>query len=292
MTALWGRYAHPRLQKNLKYKKGSYGHLYSRLKEAKTTQGVDILFLGSSLAYRGFDNRIFAANGYTSFNLGSSAQTPLQTLTLLKRYLDTIQPKKIIYEVYPATFTFNGLESTLDIVANDKIDWLSYQMAFKLNDIVAWNTLLYAHSRDLLGSDVLFEEPAQIEKDTYVAGGYVAREMEYFTSKEGFEEKELVIQEKPLYYFEQIIKEIKKRNIDLILVFSPVSKDRYQTLTYPSDFDFDSLMSQYAPYYDFNKLLSINDSLHFYDGIHLNQEGVDFFNKNLIKKLQSNNELQ
>jgi hypothetical protein len=288
MVALGGRYAHPRLQQNLKYKKGCYGHLHTRLKEAKTTQGVDILFLGSSLAYRGFDTRIFADSGITSFNLGSSAQTPLQTLTLIKRYLDSIQPKKVVYEVYPATFTFNGLESALDIIANDKIDFLSYQMAFRLNDIVAWNTLIYGHSRDLLQSDALFEEPAQIKKDTYIAGGYVARELEYFASKNEFENDTLSIKDHPLSYFTQIVEEIKKRDIELILVFSPVSQELYQTISFPADFNFDSLMSQHASYYNFNELMTVDDSLHFYDGIHLNQEGVQLFNQNLIKKLKQN----
>src|SRR5690554_458534 len=64
------------------------GHTETRLKEVKSFGDVDILFLGSSHAYRGFDTRIFKKAGFRSFNLGTSAQTPLQTQILLRRYLD------------------------------------------------------------------------------------------------------------------------------------------------------------------------------------------------------------
>ena len=59
---------------NIIYKKGFNGHLYSRINEIDKYDEVDILFLGSSHAYRGFDTRIFKAEGYSSFNLGSSAR--------------------------------------------------------------------------------------------------------------------------------------------------------------------------------------------------------------------------
>ena len=92
----------------------SYGHMYSRISEIKNQEDVDILFLGSSHAYRGFDTRIFLENGYKSFNLGSSAQTPTQTKVLVERYLGSLNPELVIYEVYPKTFTMDGVESSLD----------------------------------------------------------------------------------------------------------------------------------------------------------------------------------
>ena len=81
-------------------------------------KNVDVLFLGSSHAYRGFDPRIFRKRGYSSFNLGSSAQTPSQTKVWLKRYLKHLNPKIVIYEVYPGTFSSDGIEASLDLV-----DW-------------------------------------------------------------------------------------------------------------------------------------------------------------------------
>jgi hypothetical protein len=48
----------PFVTKNLFYRIGSFGHMYSRINELKTIKDVDILIIGSSHAYQGFDTRI------------------------------------------------------------------------------------------------------------------------------------------------------------------------------------------------------------------------------------------
>ena len=83
--------------------------MFTRLKEVKTVKNVDILFLGSSHTYRGFDTSIFHDCGYSAFNLGSSSQTPIQTLTLANRYLKQLNPKLVVLEVYPGNFTGDGV---------------------------------------------------------------------------------------------------------------------------------------------------------------------------------------
>src|SRR5215217_8103310 len=86
---------------NLKFPIGGNGHLFSRLKELDTVKNVDILFLGSSHAYRGYDVRKFNRLGYSAFNLGSSAQTPVQTELLVKTYLAQLNPKVVILDIHP-----------------------------------------------------------------------------------------------------------------------------------------------------------------------------------------------
>src|SRR5688572_21718598 len=88
---VWGSVLSSWRFSNLNYPVAGYAHMYSRIKEVKQTKDVDILFLGASFAYRGFDPRIFKEYGYKSFNLGSSNQTPLQTKLLLDRYLKTLK---------------------------------------------------------------------------------------------------------------------------------------------------------------------------------------------------------
>jgi hypothetical protein len=44
-------------------------------------------------------------------------------------------------------------------------------------------------------------------------------------------------------------------------------------------------MSSYSTYYNFNEKMTLNDSLHFYDANHLNQNGVELFNEKLIELL-------
>ena len=82
------------LNNNLIYKQRG-GHLHSRLLEINKHQNVDVLFLGSSHAYRGFDTRIFKESGIASFNLGSSSQAPVQSLLLLKNTSTTYNLRKL-----------------------------------------------------------------------------------------------------------------------------------------------------------------------------------------------------
>lgn len=284
-TYLWGQYAHKDNKPNINYRIGSYGHMYSRLAEAKDYGEVDILFLGSSHAYRGFDTRIFSENGYKSFNLGSSSQSPIQTQVLLNRYLDNLNPRIVIYEVYPATFRIDGVESSLDIIANDKNDFQSIKMAIKTNNIKTYNTLIYGLTRDLLGLNKSFTEDTIKGQDKYVSGGFVEKKLRYYQPKE-FEHKMISIRDSQLKSFSQIVQLLDYKEIELVLVFAPIPKvnyDSYLNINY-----FDSIMNRYSTYYNFNEITNLNDSLHFYDSHHLNQNGVKIFNEKLIELLNDN----
>lgn len=279
---LWNNNAPKILKPNINYNIGSAGHIYSRLSDAKKYKDIDILFLGSSHAYRGFDTRIFLKNNYNTFNLGSSSQTPAQTKVLLNRYLETLNPKTVIYEVYPTTFELDGVESSLDIIANDKNDLYSLMMTLTINNIKTYNTFIYAFSRDLLSLNKTFAEQAVRGNDKYIPGGFVEKKISFYTLQK-FEKKEISLKKYQLENFSEIVKFLKMRDIRLILVYAPIPEVNYKSYTNTSYFD--SLMAEYSEYYNFNKILSLNDSLHFYDSHHLNQHGVEIFNKKLIEIL-------
>src|SRR5690554_1099753 len=97
ITANW---APAPIKRSINFHMGSYGHMHSRIKEVRETKQVDILFLGSSHAYRGFDTRLFEVEDWKVFNLGSSSQSHLQSQVLLQRYLPQLNPAVVIYEVY------------------------------------------------------------------------------------------------------------------------------------------------------------------------------------------------
>ena len=179
LLVLWGEFMPNIIKKNLNYSLGAYGHMYTRIREAEKTTNIDILFIGSSHAYRGFDTRIAREFGYESFNLGSSAQTPVQTKLLLEKYLDSLRPKMIVYEVYPYTFTNDGVESSLDIIANGWIDYKVLKMAVSLNNIKTYNSLVYGYYRELFNRNKNFKENTVIKNDTYIPGGFVEKVMAY-----------------------------------------------------------------------------------------------------------------
>ena len=132
------------LKPNIRWEPSSRGHLYTRMNDLDTIKAVDILILGSSHAYRGFDPRIFRASGYNIFVLGSSAQTPIQTARLAEEYIPKLRPKLVIYEAYPRVVGYDGVESTLDFLANDKLDISLAYLALSSKNIMVFNTLLYS----------------------------------------------------------------------------------------------------------------------------------------------------
>ena len=282
LLIFWGDYIPDRFKKNLNYKIGSPGHMYSRVQNIKDVKDVDILFLGSSHSYRGFDPRIFKRNGLNTFNLGSSAQSHLQTEVLLKRYLDTISPKLIIYEVYPGTFSSDGVESSLDIVANDKNDFESIRMAIAQNHIKVYNTLVYGFYRDIFKKNTNYQEDFVKENDTYIEGGFVEKKLQYFEPTE-FNKTQWYINNKQFSYFEEVLLLINERNIPFILIQVPITPTRYKA--YSNNSEFNDKMKKYGVYYNFNELIELNDELHFYNSHHLNQNGVEIFNTELIEIL-------
>ncbi|MEO7990613.1 MAG: hypothetical protein ABI663_13790 [Chryseolinea sp.] len=282
LLLFWGDIMPEMFHINLNYRVGSYGHLFSRINEVKNTHDVDVLFLGSSHTYRGFDTRIFKKEGLKTFNLGSSAQTPSQSYIFLERYLKQLNPKVIIYDTYPFTFESDGIESTLDIISNSKIDRAIIKLAFEQNHIKVYNTLIYGLYSSLLNKNSSFVEPQTNVEDTYIPGGYVDREIEYFKNVE-YDKKEWDLSARQLKYFEKVLQLIKENKIQLILVQAPVTKGLYTS--YTNNEVFDQKMKSYGEYYNFNEILQLDDSLHFYDVDHLNQNGVEIFDKAVIDLL-------
>ena len=170
-----------KLPRNLDYQLGLWGHMLTRTREARQTRDVDILFLGSSHAYRSFDPRLFAQAGFKTFNLGSSQQSHLQTRVLLQRYLRQLNPKIVFYEVYPAVFAVDGVESALDLIANDRNDRHSFRMALVIRHLKVYHVLLFGFFRDFFHLNDPVQEPLRRGPDTYIPGGFVHRKISYFT---------------------------------------------------------------------------------------------------------------
>lgn len=284
LIVFWGSFAPQRLKPNINYPIGGYGHMYSRIKDLENTANVDVLFLGSSHAYRGFDVRIFEGEGLKVFNLGSSNQTPIQTVVLLKKYLDKLNPKVIIIEVCHREFESDGVEGSIDIIANDRNGINTTIMALKINHVKTYNALIYGFMRDIFNANNSFREPKQKGNDTYISGGYVEKELAYYshvkrpTKIRKFNGKQFVA-------FEEIVSMINKRDIEFILVYASVTSSLYES--YANNDTFDDKMREFGLYYNFNLIMELDDSLHFYDSHHLNQVGVTLFNKKVLEIIRT-----
>lgn len=260
------------MSKNVRSCMGCYGHTYTRMKEAKGFRDIDVLIVGSSHAYRGIDTRVLNNNGIKAFNLGSSAQTPINTKMLLHQYLENINPKLVVYEVYVGTLGIDGLESTLDLLSNNKIDYNAIKMASELNNLVAYNTLLFSGFRQVWGLNDNFYEPIIQGKDTYILNsGYVQTKYRKYNVKEE-KKSEWVLKDNQLKSLKENIDFIKSKGIDIYIMQTPITNQLYNSKT--NNADVDSLLKSLGDYKNYQHALSLSESVDFYDNNHLNHEAV------------------
>ena len=288
LLVFWSETLPTSYTKNINYRIGSFGFTYTRLKEVKEVKNVDILFLGSSHTYRGFDTRIFKDAGYKTFNLGTSAQTPIQTEFLLTKFLDSLHPKIIIFEVSPIIFSLDGIESSLDIISNIDNDYKTIKFAIDQNHLKVYNTLLYSLYRELIFN----EKSKHIENrtkgnDTYIDGGFVQKKLTFYKFT-AVKKQQWTFNPKQIEAFKKIIAIIHKKKIKVILIQTPITKSLYNSYENIADFDYE--IKKYDTYFNYNNILQLNDSLHFYNADHLNQNGVKIVDSTIIKMLK--NEMQ
>ncbi|GAA4785505.1 hypothetical protein GCM10023231_11760 [Olivibacter ginsenosidimutans] len=270
-----GSYVPRRYRPNLPFSLGSDGFSYSRFKQADTIRNADILILGSSHAYRGYDPRIFLKSGLKVMNLGSSAQTPIQTEYLINRYLNKINPKFVIVDVYPKLFGLDGVESTTDLLSNISLDKEIIDLVDRSKDIRTYNTLIYSWYRKMFDLNNGFKEK-KVTKDgnRYIPGGYVESNNVY--KSDGIRKPDRYeITPKQIKAFKNVIAILKKRNIDFVIMQAPIPREKYKMV---ADADkVDSIFSRLGEYHNMNEVLSLPDSC-FFDESHLNQKGVDKYN--------------
>ena len=277
LTFLVGSLLPDYLTPNLYYRTSHFSYT---LAEIGQVQEPDILVVGSSHAYRGFDPRIFDAHGFELLNLGSSSQTPVQTEYLLSRYIDDIDPELIIYEVWPSSFTSDGVESAVDLISNDTIAADTLGMVATVNDIKAYNSLIFASLNQVLG--IPAQEPVLEDQDLYVGGGYVERsDAEY--SPGAYPSQRYQWRDYQFQAFDAVIALLEERDIPFVLVQAPITDGYFRS--YTNNDEFDETMRTYGPYYNFNYIMDDLDSTHFFDAHHLNQSGVELFNRRLIQIL-------
>lgn len=270
---------------NIRYPLNGYGHERTRMADVEGHERVDIVFLGSSHAYRGFDPRIWTQRGHTSFNLGSTAQSLLQTELLVAAELRDLHPKLAIIEVHPGPFRESGVESALDLIANRRIDRHTLRMAVRLRHPYVWNAIAYGALRQAAGYDERFVEPRRRKEDQYIDGGFVERTEGHFTPSGSAKREDA--DPAPLQWaaFQRVLADLQSQGIDFILVEAPMTRWMNEGI-YPERAGFDSLMHASGRYISMNGKVDLDDSLHFFTKGHLNQSGVELFNAALIDTLQ------
>jgi hypothetical protein len=280
---LWGLFAPRVLKKNISFRQGGYGYTFTRLKEVNKFKDIDVLCIGSSHSYRGYDPRIFEKRGLKIFNLGTSSQTPIQTEFLVKKYLTRLNPRLVILDVYPVVFGNDGVESTLDLISNGKIDEDLQRVAMEDKNVKVYNTLIYGLFRQYLNLNEKFSEPMHEDGDSYVSGGYVETFRKYDKIR-NLQPRAIKILPSQYNAFKRTTEFLKSKNIPYFIIQSPITRKSYES--YLNNSAFDAMFRKLGPYYNANNDFNFPNSA-FLDDHHLNQTGVNVYDKKIVKLVDS-----
>jgi len=278
---------------NVKNYTGDWGHSAKRFQEAENTKNVDILFIGSSHTYRGFDPRVFNKNGIKILNLGSSSQSPYNSYFILKIYLEKIKTQYVVLDVYPKIFCIDAVEPSIDLISNMPISSSTIEMGLKTKNILVFNSLVATCFNRLLKP---LNEYAQQEFpfNKYVKGGFVENTYEplHLTTIQTWPFENDKFNEIQFTYFNKIIELTKKKNVKLLVVTTPAIPTLvYKTVNYKEFIQriTNSTLKYKIPFFNYSdpeqfKKMNLNPLVDFYDPHHMRQTGVEKFNQFFINE--------
>lgn len=276
---------------------GGIGQFLLRMRELRKVEDVNLVFVGSSHAYRGFDPREFSTKGIAAFNMGSTSQTPFNSYFLLKRYLPVNKPEVVVMELYWDMLAQDGLESTIDIVSNTEIEGEFVEMVAASKNTLAFKSLLIT-ALQRLHTPLDYVEQKEIGADVYIKGGFTQTLLEENSlSEEHLAKLDSMVVEPSdfqLNYLNKIIGLCKERDIKLVFVVAPVTTEyKAKVINYMA---YSEILSTIAAkneilFLDYNHRedFEMETRYDFYDQDHLTQRGVRKFNEQLIRDLEEFN---
>ena len=262
---------------------GGEGHTLQRFREIEKTGNVDIVFLGFSHVYRGFDPRIFLKHGLTSFNMGSSSQTPLNSYFLLKRYLDRLKPKLVVFEVSPVILSLDGMESFYDLLRNVTYSPEMLEMALALKNINALHAVIYSKIFTNGTLDTAVQKEGTFYD--YVPGGYCESRLTNNTHTFKKEKLSYPIVDNQASYVKKILKYAHSNNIKVLLISQPLPPEYASNIT--NIVEIESLLNKTATdegavYIDYTHSADFDTNIDFYDYTHMTHRGVIKYNNMLL----------
>lgn len=270
------------LRMNLKSREGTDDNALMKIRDIENVKNLDVLFIGSSHAYRSFDPRIWKKRGYKSFNLGTSSQTHIHTGLLLNEYIDSLNPRVVVYEVYPDMFANRGVEAnSIFLSYNICYDQMA-QTVLQAKSLKSFNEYIFATYRRIKNSNEIIPIQVDTTFQRYVSHGFVERKNNDFHDIVPFTKGALL--ENQVSAFRENINFLMDNEIRIVLVRAPVTS--VEVNRFPDLEGFNDIMDDYDYYFDYSNMIELEDSFHFYDYHHLNQKGVELFNPIFIDTLE------
>jgi hypothetical protein len=264
------------------------GFSQARLEEARKQSSVDLLFTGPSQAYRTFDTNEFQKRGTSAFNLGTTAQTPLNSYFLVQSLVDQLKPKRVVLVVSQHGLAMDGLESASDLVANLPMNPHLFRMALAVGHPTATNLAVAATVRDFFGPELALPS-LRNAADTYQPGGFVETHRQ-FESNQRFVSTSIHLSEDQMGWLVRCIRFLRSRGMDVVAVSTPILRSTFDSISNYQE-NHQRLMRLFAvedvPYRDLNMEMERLGDDRFFDEVHLNRIGANEVSREVSKWLTS-----
>lgn len=249
---------------------------------------LDVLFVGSSHCYRAFNPLVFdSLTLKKSFNLGSSAQTPVTTLFVLEEAFKTQKPEIVVFEIFPGVWKSKNYSTSAkfnyEFIRSSDIRKKMLMSGFKdVKEAFQLNFLISRYKRIVrYGMKGLFRSSLKSPDFDYVSKGFVGT---YKSNKSSFKEWTYnldKIEKKQIEYIDKIKKFCADQDVKLCFVINPYNPD-YLTKcqNYKDVHEMALTITKGYKLIDFNMLdFSFDPNVDFYDSGHTSYKGADKLTK-------------
>jgi hypothetical protein len=240
----------------------------------------DAIVLGSSHAYRGYDPRIFELAGIAMFNAGTSAQNAKGSLVLYNEYLKN-RSDFFILDIYDPVFELEGTESNMRLIQNVPTNEAALALVRQEFKMYTLNALAVR----IASVKPMDEAP----NNDYVKNGFCEKKGILY-AVEPLNDSVFDANEEMFIAFEKMVKQMQADGKRIILCSHPLPASpglRKYHEKFLSVFNplVQRLGLQYIDLTYHTEGFGINE---FADLSHLNQQGVELYNRLLLRNSNFN----
>ena len=246
----------------------------------------DVILLGSSHAYRGYDPAIFHEYGYNMFNLGTNSQSNLVSYFIAKNYISRKNCKTVIIDVYDRVFPTVAMESISDIVQNINSTKAAVEICIAIKDFRTMNMLTLRVFNNIGG--VFNADTAN------VINGFVPYNTQ-LQPTDRLREPVLENHHQAVEYFSKLVAYLHQEGIKIIVAEHPVPlvyavpRDQHNKMIS----EIKPILEQYnVPFYDHLYDSTMMDIRYFANANHLSVSGIKRYNEILLNELIRDGHLQ
>ena len=255
------------------------GDTWQRFREYDPKVRQDVVIIGSSHAYRGYDPRVFTGRGLSAFNLGSSGQTPLNTLYLIEAFLDSSNTSLLVFDIYEGVLAADGLESTSDLVQNQPNTKAAVGMTWSLQDLRGLNLI----TQRLVGD----QGTPYYTSDEYLGLGFAPSQDSVKLPTKGTSAP-VAFDPRQQAFFAQCLDLCQRKGIRTVVASHYARYNMQGSYHAPTRRFIDStLAGRGIPYLDFTEVPGIDERNWFADHNHLNATGARIFTEQLADTLEA-----